>query len=72
MYAARHPGDVPHVVNLAGRFDMVGGIKERFGENIEEELRDKGSIPQTVTRSDGYSISFELTFQVGFQDKPIQ
>ena len=63
MYAALC-GDVPRVVNLSGRFDMYRGYKERFGENIEEELAEKGSIPQTLKRKDGFVIHFDLTAEV--------
>ena len=34
MFAARHPAEVPKVVNLAGRFRTREGTLARFGADI--------------------------------------
>jgi pimeloyl-ACP methyl ester carboxylesterase len=37
LYAAQH-ADIPRVVNVAGRYVMTEGVKERFGADILERL----------------------------------
>ena len=39
LYAARH-GDVPRVVNLAGRFHLAEGMEKRFGPAMQIAMRD--------------------------------
>ena len=47
MFAARHPAEVPKVVNLAGRFRTREGTLARFGADILERLAaEKGGIPR--------------------------
>lgn len=43
LYAAKY-GDVPQVISLSARYNMVRGITERFGEDIFERLRRGGSL----------------------------
>jgi len=40
-YSAEH-GDIPRVVNLAGRFQPINGLDKRFGANILEQLKNQG------------------------------
>ena len=47
MFAARHPAEVPKIVNLAGRFRTREGTLARFGADILERLAaEKGGIPR--------------------------
>ena len=47
MFAARHPAEVPKVINLAGRFRTREGTLARFGADILERLAaGKGGIPR--------------------------
>lgn len=48
-------------VNIAGRFDMQRGIKERFGEDIMVKLASDHQTPMTSQRDDGTDICWVLT-----------
>lgn len=52
---------VLHAVNIAGRFDMQRGIKERFGEDIMAKLASENQIPMSSKRDDGTDINWVLT-----------
>lgn len=43
LYAAKYD-DTPLVINYCGRFNMLTGIKERFGADIFERLERDGSV----------------------------
>ena len=45
-YSSEH-GDVPRVVNLAGRFQPMNGLEKRFGDNILETLKTHGPQERT-------------------------
>lgn len=60
LYSSKHD-DIPNVVNVAGRFDMCTGVKERFGENIIERLASEKQIAMTIKRDDGKKIEWMLT-----------
>lgn len=60
LYSSQHD-DIPNVVNVAGRFDMCTGIKERFGENIIERLASEKQIAVTNEKDDGSKIEWTLT-----------
>ena len=60
LYSSKHD-DIPNVVNVAGRFDMCRGVKERFGEDIIERLASEKQIPMKGKRDDGTKIEWKLT-----------
>eukprot|EP00892_Ulva_mutabilis_P006954 jgi/Ulvmu1/4630/UM002_0361.1 len=60
LYSSLHD-DIANVVNIAGRFDMHRGIKERFGEDIMARLASTNQIPMTSKRDDGTDINWVLT-----------
>lgn len=43
LYAARYD-DVPCVVNLAARYDLQGGVVERFGPEVMRQLDTHGKV----------------------------
>ncbi|EFJ48216.1 hypothetical protein VOLCADRAFT_74811 [Volvox carteri f. nagariensis] len=55
LYASRY-GDVPYVVNVAGRGVMSRGIKERFGADIMDRLAEVGAVEQEVRQDGGRRI----------------
>lgn len=61
LYAAQY-GDVPWIVNLAGRYDMRRGVRERFGEENYQTLMNNGSINVRGNRN-GVSFSYRVTRQ---------
>jgi hypothetical protein len=63
MYAKLH-GDIPLVINVAGRYDLKDGIEERFGADIfNKVLHEPVFLP--AQRDDGHSWTWQLTAQVG-------
>ena len=60
LYSSQHD-DIPNVVNVAGRFDMCTGVKERFGEDIIERLASEKQIAMTNQRDDGSKLEWNLT-----------
>ncbi|KAL6747077.1 Alpha/Beta hydrolase protein [Haematococcus lacustris] len=60
LYAS-HYDDVPLIVNIAGRFDMKRGIKERFGEEVLAKVEKLGQVPMTVTTDTGATVKWLLT-----------
>ena len=43
LYASRYC-DIRTVVNVSGRYDLKGGIVERFGEDIMQRLKERGYV----------------------------
>lgn len=37
LYASKYH-DIPAVVNVSGRYDLKGGVEERFGKDVWERL----------------------------------
>jgi uncharacterized protein len=60
LYAAQYD-DVPNVVNIAGRFDMTRGIRERFGNDIVDRVARDKAVTLTSTRDDGVKFEWTLT-----------
>lgn len=44
VYASKYDGDPLRVVNVCGRFDLVSGINERFGQDIHRRLKEETAI----------------------------
>jgi hypothetical protein len=63
LYAAQFD-DVPVAVNIAGRFDMKRGVKERFGADMVDKVLKMGRAEQTTETSAGSAIKWVLTKQV--------
>eukprot|EP00775_Hariotina_reticulata_P004323 gene4323-4576_t len=61
LYAAKY-GDIPFVINVAGRFDMKQGIAERFGEDVFDRVK-AGAVTAVAQRDDQFYIEFQLTQQ---------
>ncbi|KAG1674425.1 hypothetical protein FOA52_012952 [Chlamydomonas sp. UWO 241] len=53
--------DVPLVVNIAGRFNMTRGFRERFGEATIAKVEHLGQVKQKVMSDLGQPIEFMLT-----------
>jgi hypothetical protein len=62
LYAAKY-GDIPLIINVAGRFDMRLGITERFGEDVFAKVKLQAMTAQ-AQRDDQVILSFQLTQQV--------
>uniref|UniRef100_A0A7S3QKD6 Serine aminopeptidase S33 domain-containing protein n=1 Tax=Dunaliella tertiolecta TaxID=3047 RepID=A0A7S3QKD6_DUNTE len=60
LYAAQFD-DVPLVINIAARFDMKRGIKERFGEEVLAKVQKLGQVPMTVRNDSGQTVKWLLT-----------
>lgn len=59
LYAKLH-GDIPLVINVAGRFDLKEGIEQRFGADIfNRVLHEQVVLP--AQRDDGHSWTWQLT-----------
>lgn len=56
-YAAEW-GDVPRVINLAGRFRVQEGLEQRFGEDILERLRKS---PEGIPRKEPFGLEWAMT-----------
>lgn len=63
LFAAKHDGDVPLVINLAGRFDMKAGITKHFSPDVFERLEKEGAVEQTLRTAKGV-ITWMLTKEV--------
>ena len=44
LYASKYDGDTNRIVNVCGRFDLVSGISERFGEDVLVRLKREHAI----------------------------
>lgn len=44
LYASMFDGDPVKIVNVCGRFDLVSGINERFGEDVHIRLQREHAI----------------------------
>lgn len=63
LYARLH-GDIPLVINVAGRFDLKEGIEQRFGADIfNRVLHEPVFLP--AERDDGHTWTWHLTAEVG-------
>jgi len=62
LYAAQYD-DVPLVVNVAGRFRMREGIRERFGEELLARVEKLGQVQMTARTDTGATITWLLTKQ---------
>lgn len=67
MYAATH-GDVPTIVNLAGRFAMREGLTARFGEEGMAAMQEGKALAQTLSLDDGEGRRRELSFEICWDD----
>eukprot|EP00890_Picochlorum_soloecismus_P006850 jgi/Picsp_1/990/NSC_04474-R1_esterase lipase thioesterase family protein len=56
-YAAEW-GDVPRVINLAGRFRVQDGLEQRFGKGILERLRNS---PEGIPRKEPFGLEWVMT-----------
>ncbi|KAI8472361.1 MAG: hypothetical protein J3K34DRAFT_519833 [Monoraphidium minutum] len=59
LYAAQH-GDIPRVVNVAGRFVMTEGLAERFGADIFDRLK-AGPVEVSALLGGQRRVRFQLT-----------
>ena len=65
LYAKLH-GDIPLVINVAGRYDLKEGIDSRFGEDIfQRVLHHDQPVVLPAQREDGKTWSWTLTAEVG-------
>lgn len=51
-------GDVPRVINLAGRFRVQDGLEQRFGKDILERLRNS---PEGIPRMEPFGLEWLMT-----------
>lgn len=56
-YAAEW-GDVPRVLNLAGRFRVQDGLEQRFGKDILDRLRNS---PEGIPRKEPFGLEWIMT-----------
>ena len=45
LYASKYDGDPYRIINVCGRFGLVEGINDRFGEDIHGRLKEERTIP---------------------------
>mmetsp|Transcript_9388 Transcript_9388/g.16616 ORF Transcript_9388/g.16616 Transcript_9388/m.16616 type:complete len:341 (+) Transcript_9388:50-1072(+) len=60
LYASQYD-DVPLVVNVAGRFNMQRGIRERFGEEVMDKVAKQGQLQMTIRTDRGQVVKWYLT-----------
>jgi alpha/beta superfamily hydrolase len=58
LFASTFDGDVPLIVNLAGRYEMKRGVEERFGAELIEKIEKMGQASVTATRDDGKAVKY--------------
>jgi len=62
LYASMFDGDPVKIVNVCGRFDLVSGINERFGEDVHNRLQREHAI---LLRHPNGGSDWTLTEEVG-------
>jgi hypothetical protein len=63
LYAKLH-GDIPLVINVAGRFDLTEGIEQRFGAEIFTRVLHDQPVMLPAQRDDGKTWTWQLTAEV--------
>lgn len=63
LYAAKYR-DIPCVVNLAGRWDMRRGLKERFGAEAMQAMEEGKTHTVRTMRRDGDGIRKEFAYEM--------
>lgn len=61
MYASMFDGQIPLIINLAGRFDMKRGVEERFGPEIMSVVAKMGQAEVSATTDRGQQVKYLLT-----------
>jgi len=60
LYASIYD-DVPLVVNLASRFDMTRGVRQRFGDEILKKVEEEGKVEVPRVTPEGKVATYTLT-----------
>lgn len=73
LYASKYK-DIPCIVNLAGRWDMSRGVKERFGEDVIRDLEAGKTHTIHTTRwdGDGKKVPLDLTISLAQVQKRME
>lgn len=66
IYAGTYD-DIPLVINVAGRFWMADGLRQRFGDDIFDRVQ-QGPVTLTATRDDGHTFDWTLTLEARCAD----
>ena len=61
LFASMFDGQIPLIINVAGRFDMKRGVEERFGATLMATVDKMGQAEVTAVTDSGKRVTYLLT-----------